>query len=330
MFENFFNPRGLVFRTEFDIIPVAEQQLNKSPVVIVGNNLGLESWCIKYVYKYCHREFISWRLTKREIDSSTLRELICLSNVILLLNPEFRCIWNFRRSLVASNRLEIGDELKYSKLILSRKPRNPEVFSYRQFLLQRLLPNITFQTIINELDVALSSSAKYFRNYYSWSHRVFIISTLRKRIEIQQQLGNNSAITPDVFDQIIRHDLEMVKNFTRCHVSDFSGYHYIQVIVQCLHEDRRDPGVNLLDLIHNQFRFIDELFSWYPDRESLFLHRRFLMKMAKKFHGNSFQNFVKKESNFVQLCNQMKSKVPEYLIEGHKTWLKKSGMTENE
>lgn len=306
---------------------MAEQQFNKSPVVVVGNNVGLESWCIKYVYKYCHREFISWRLTKRDIDSSDNRELMSLSNVILLLNPEFRCVWNLRRSLIVLNRIEIDNELKFSELVLTRKPRNPEVFNYRQFLLQRQLPNIPVQTIRDELDLTLTSSSKYFRNYYSWSHRVWIITTFRKQIEIQRtQHGNSNAIAPEVFDQLVYEDLEIVKKFTCCHVSDFSCYNYIQVIVRYLHDCKGNMGVKLLELIHSQFRFIDELFTLYPDRESIFLHRRFLMKMVKKFHGHYFQDFVGKELNFIQSCVQMNCLVPEYLIEGHKTWLSQSGI----
>ena len=123
---------------------------------------------LKHVYKYCHREFISWRLSKREVDSSNLRDLINLSNVILLLNPDFRCVWNFRRSLITSNRTQISDDLKFSALVLSRKPRSPEVFSYRQFLLHKLLPIISLQVLKNELELTMVSSSKYFRNYYSW------------------------------------------------------------------------------------------------------------------------------------------------------------------
>ena len=336
---------------EFDIIPVSEQQVNKSPVIVVDDKLGLESWCIKRVYKYCHQEFISWKVSRRDCDhkaihdssnqelvswkvsrrncdhkaihdSSNIRDLIRLSNVILLLNPEFKTVWNFRRSLIASNRLLIDDDLKFSELVLSRKPRNPEVFSYRQFLLQRL-PNISLRNVQHELDLTLESSSKYFRNYYSWSHRTWLMINLRPGVESKRSLGLNSGISLESFDRLLFDDIETARNFIRNHVSDFSGYQYIQTLIQYLHSCTRNNGVNLLEVLHIQFHFLDELLSLYPDRESIFLHRRFLLQMVKMNHPHSHRDFLEKEKIFIESCR----KESEFLIERHKKWCDKFWIT---
>lgn len=313
---------------EFDIIPVNEQQVNKSPVIVVGDKLGLESWCIKSVYKYCHQEFISWKVSRRDFDknfhdSSNIRDLIRLSNVILLLNPEFKTVWNFRRSLIASNRLLIDDDLKFSELVLSRKPRNPEVFSYREFLLQRL-PNISLRSLKHELDLTLKSSSKYFRNYYSWSHRIWFMTNLRPRIERKRSSGLKSGMSVESFDQLLFDDIETTRNFIRSHVSDFSGYQYIQFLIQHFHSYTKNNCVNLLELLLIQFHFIDELLFLYPDRESIFLHRRFLLKTVKMNHPHSLRDFVEKEKIFIQSCSRKEN---EFLIERHKKWCQKFGIT---
>ncbi|GLV44157.1 tempura [Carabus blaptoides fortunei] len=42
---------------EFVIIPVSLNQ-NKSPVIHVEHNLGLESWCVKHVYSYAYKKIL--------------------------------------------------------------------------------------------------------------------------------------------------------------------------------------------------------------------------------------------------------------------------------
>lgn len=49
-----------IFRKEFDLIIQPESQ-NKSPVIYIDHCLGLESWCVRHVYKYVYQQLITIR-----------------------------------------------------------------------------------------------------------------------------------------------------------------------------------------------------------------------------------------------------------------------------
>jgi protein prenyltransferase alpha subunit repeat containing protein 1 len=50
----------MVNRKEFDLIIQPENQ-NKSPVIYRDHCLGLESWCVRHVYKYVYQRLITIR-----------------------------------------------------------------------------------------------------------------------------------------------------------------------------------------------------------------------------------------------------------------------------
>lgn len=117
---------------------------NKSPVLYLENCLGLESWCVKHVYMYCYTELMDKYFGKgkrkiSKVSSVNSDRLTKLLNVTLLLNPELCTLWNKRRELVSRNLLEQSGELHFTKLILSRKPKCNDAFSYRRWLLGPLL-----------------------------------------------------------------------------------------------------------------------------------------------------------------------------------------------
>lgn len=129
------------FRGAFDIVPVENNTRNKSPVLHLENCLGLESWCVKHVYIYCYNELMDKYFTKPKRKSSkptsvnSERQAVLL-NVTLLINPELSSLWNKRRDMFQGNLMEKTSELQFTKIVLSRKPKCNEAFSYRRWLLQ--------------------------------------------------------------------------------------------------------------------------------------------------------------------------------------------------
>lgn len=113
----------------FEIIP-KEANCNKSPVVHVEHNLGLESWCAQHVYDHAHRTLISHRRQTTAQQLRTLQQqqqsdsLAKYLNVALLINPDVTTFWHIRRQLVQKNRLSINKELQFSALVLSIKPKS--------------------------------------------------------------------------------------------------------------------------------------------------------------------------------------------------------------
>lgn len=113
---------------------------NKSPVLLVENCLGLESWCVKHVYMFCYTEIRDKLLPKQnrkscKLTSFTSDRLIKLLNVTLLVNPVLSSLWNRRREMILNLVLDKTSELYFSKLVLSRKPKCNDAFAYRRWVL---------------------------------------------------------------------------------------------------------------------------------------------------------------------------------------------------
>lgn len=119
---------SLAFSCSFEIIQVPFKQ-NKSPIQYVEHHLGIESWCIKFVYQYAHRLIISQRKQSR-IPPTIVKYLNC----VILINPDVSTFWNLRRMLVERVQLNITQEFQFSSLVLTKKPKSSEAFFYRRWL----------------------------------------------------------------------------------------------------------------------------------------------------------------------------------------------------
>ncbi|XP_017112938.1 protein prenyltransferase alpha subunit repeat-containing protein 1 [Drosophila elegans] len=197
----------------FEIIP-KETNCNKSPVVHVEHNLGLESWCAQHVYDHAHRTLISHRrqtsaqqlrALQQQQQSDTLAKYL---NVALLINPDVTTFWHIRRQLVQKNRLSINKELQFSALVLSIKPKSNEAFAYRRWL-------YSFQSADaidwpNEIGICERAADRCASNYHAWSHRQWIL-----------QSG----------PCLLQSELLRTEKFMRKHISDYSCYHYRQVLL---------------------------------------------------------------------------------------------------
>lgn len=124
-------------RCEFEIIHVASNQnKNKTPVLHVENNLGLESWCIHHTYEYAHKTILLVKLTGKinNPNSRKNNNIVKYLNFAILINPDVSSFWNVRRQLFVKNKLNITKEFQFSSIVLSKKPKSNEAFAYRRWL----------------------------------------------------------------------------------------------------------------------------------------------------------------------------------------------------
>lgn len=209
---------------EFSIIPTEQNDTNRSPVLHQENSLALESWCIRHVYKCAQSaalaqktSFYNNRLTLTEITS-----LIKYINVTLLCVPEATTFWNMRRHLVLKDLSTPEFELNFSKLALTSKPKSLETFSFRRWILQRQLDNLTGNVVTNwmtlfkqELDLLTLVAEKLHNNYHVWTHRSWLL-----------QIGFPLQHIEDMLEQELRFTLD----WTSRHVSEHASIYYRQVL----------------------------------------------------------------------------------------------------
>lgn len=116
---------------------------NKSPVLHVATSLGLESWCVTHLYNYCYSELIRDFLTEPKRRLSRLsnlnyKRIYNLLNATILINPDVTSLWNKRREMTAQQYNSWFSELHFTKLVLTRKPKCNEAYSYRRWILTYL------------------------------------------------------------------------------------------------------------------------------------------------------------------------------------------------
>lgn len=59
---------SLIFRDEIGLIPCPEARYNRSPIVLVENKLGVESWCVKFLLPYVHNKLLLYRTRKQWLN----------------------------------------------------------------------------------------------------------------------------------------------------------------------------------------------------------------------------------------------------------------------
>ncbi|KAG7481232.1 hypothetical protein MATL_G00064370, partial [Megalops atlanticus] len=218
---------------EIGLIPCPEARYNRSPIVLVENNLGVESWCVKFLLPYVHNKLLLYRQRKQWLDRDALVDITC---TLLLLNPDFTTAWNVRKELVQCGVLNPERDLYLGKLALTKFPKSPETWIHRRWVLQQVLRECCprgeaergeaegtpqaerLQRILQEeMKVCTEAAGRYPSNYNAWSHRIWVLQNMAK--------GNL---------KILHDELSSMKLWVSMHVSDHSGFHYRQFLLKSL------------------------------------------------------------------------------------------------
>ncbi|NXW77921.1 PTAR1 protein, partial [Hirundo rustica] len=217
---------------EIGLIPCPEARYNRSPIVLVENKLGVESWCVKFLLPYVHNKLLLYRQRKQWLNKDELIDITC---TLLLLNPDFTTAWNVRKELILSGTLNPLKDLHLGKLVLTKFPKSPETWIHRRWVLQQLiqensLPSLEtkgnlgaapveriHRLVQEEMKVCSEAAGRYPSNYNAWSHRIWVLQHLAK-----------------LTVKVLLDELSSTKYWVSTHVSDHSGFHYRQFLLNSL------------------------------------------------------------------------------------------------
>nr|XP_021550095.1 protein prenyltransferase alpha subunit repeat-containing protein 1 [Neomonachus schauinslandi] len=286
---------------EIGLIPCPEARYNRSPIVLVENKLGVESWCVKFLLPYVHNKLLLYRTRKQWLNKDELIDVTC---TLLLLNPDFTTAWNVRKELILSGTLHPVKDLHLGKLALTKFPKSPETWIHRRWVLQQLIQETSLPAFVTkgnpaalpaertqrlireEMEVCGEAAGRYPSNYNAWSHRIWVLQHVAKL---------------DV--RILLDELSSTKHWASMHVSDHSGFHYRQFLLKSLISQtvidgsvleqnplRSEPAlvlpkdeaaasteearINLPRLLEEEVEFSTDLIDSYPGHETLWCHRR--------------------------------------------------------
>ncbi|GBN17251.1 Protein prenyltransferase alpha subunit repeat-containing protein 1 [Araneus ventricosus] len=263
---------------EFDVLPVHESVSNKCPVIHVDHKIALEDWCVKHVYVYAYSKFFAWRKKPYKIDPECF---LTWTSAILLINPEVETVWNARKEFVCQNLLLPENELKFSELVLSRKPKSSPVYAHRKWVLLewfrgKISPCSLQQVVDHEFRLCSRVANLYPNNYYAWCHRSWLIKEMCLNCH-----------------KIVSEELTCMEQWVSTHVSDHCGFHYRQYLLSCysgedegtvacpLHvtDDICSPKQTALfvPVLRQEMSLLCNLQAAYLGHETLWYHRRFLI-----------------------------------------------------
>uniref|UniRef100_UPI0037E75C6B protein prenyltransferase alpha subunit repeat-containing protein 1 n=1 Tax=Semicossyphus pulcher TaxID=241346 RepID=UPI0037E75C6B len=224
---------------EIGVIPCPEARYNRSPIVLVENKLGVESWCVKFLLPYVHNKLLLYRQRRHWLDRDTLVDITC---TVLLLNPDFTTAWNVRKELLQSGVLTPDKDLYLGQLALTKFPKSPETWIHRRWVLQQILGQSSpvghsrkqtgeaeqvdaersqqlsdhlARTLHQEMKVCSDAACRYPSNYNAWSHRIWVL----------QHLARGNA-------KVFHDELSSMRLWVSMHVSDHSGFHYRQFLLK--------------------------------------------------------------------------------------------------
>jgi hypothetical protein len=229
-----------------------------------------------------------------------------------------------RKELFQSQHLTLDEELNFSRLVMTRKPKSPDNFYHRQWLInQQSIDWLTDERFVFEIDLCQYAADRYDRNYYAWKFRSWLFD--RKT---------------DVSIDLYHEDIFTLVGWIQRHVSDYSACHHLQSQTLSLFRLIRKDGVSkdetarILEVLQEQFDAIDRLLQMYHNKECFYLHRRFLLQqlsVALEERGETKKSvrvqLSKRESEFVEQqvkqCESSERPQLTAIVAKHVRWLHK-------
>ncbi|KAB7502008.1 Protein prenyltransferase alpha subunit repeat-containing protein 1-B [Armadillidium nasatum] len=288
---------------EFGIIQSASE-VNKSPVIHIDHKLGLESWCVKYVYKYAYTVVMRYSsIGGYNYSESVIRG----TQFCLLLKPEVTTFWNIRKKIILKGLLNADVDLLLSRLVLTLKPKCIEAFQHRRWLYSAVLSdqnsgsarnNVILNNNIGvpgtlkdflwaELDLCTWTASKKPNNYHSWNHRLWVVKKL------------SSSVEDTEISELLKVEYNSSKTWISYHVSEHSGMHYRFKILDeicCAFEKGRlnlvyiDSNLNTVKEIYlKDLKLSEDWLQSYPDHEALFYYRRNILAKLQYLFSNNGQ-----------------------------------------
>lgn len=255
--------------TGFEIIPMPSNT-NKSPVIHIDHNLGLQSWCVKYIYEYAHRLLLRHKAECFKLSGGSGPSSTCITgntsgtmllsgpgnnaiikylNCAILINPDVATFWNLRRQLFAKNRLDITKEFQFSTVVLSKKPKSNEAFAYRRWLY--LFQSYDAIDWAFEIGLCEKCADRSTTNYHAWCHRQWVLMKA---------------------PQLLKFEVYKTEKFIRKHVHDYSCYNHRQFVLTKMYESlyfdehEGDDFSELMkytgSLVNATVENVDELLRW--------------------------------------------------------------------
>lgn len=180
------------------------------------------------------------------IPLDKIKEISDSTKILTLINPHHYTAWNTRKQLIlhfpdfnatlstpptvenVSRSILIADsckrELQHIELGLSKQPKSLEAWAHRKWVLHTLSLNqsdVSYQfEASRELKLCNNTAGAHKRNYYTWTHRLYIV-------QHYQSLILSSSAQGELYSCFLKSELRNTWAWLQKHYSDASAAHHI-------------------------------------------------------------------------------------------------------
>ena len=203
---------------------------------------------------------------------STWKEADLCTRALLLINGDNYSAWNLRKELILikHQREILLEEVKLTAMVLGKKPKSGETWAHRRWILDKLGDF----DLSAELALSTMTAESYPKNYYSWTHRTWLLPQLDRAVLLKE--------------------CQFVRDWSARHFTHYCSFHYLQnALRRCLQFVGPEDTHRFLT---NEQEFIARLLEIFPDHESLWCHRRFIVHLTSLVADSStLLEYVSKE-----------------------------------
>lgn len=234
-----------------------------SAIVLTEHKLGVSTKYLKPLFRYVSGRLRELLGVKAQVGQNWFllhaEELVRLSRAALVVRADNPLALNLRKQLIESSTfLDAMAELHLLQLLFMVHPKSPSCWEHRRWCLVRAYPVFPLPTEALETELALTARMAdcYPRNYYAWTHRLWML--------------------PQLNQCMLQTELEFIRSWLRTHISDYSATSFH---VQLLRRVATDTST-LTQLLQEEYALNRTLLMSYPYQENLWLQRRALFSLA--------------------------------------------------
>lgn len=105
-------------------------------------------------------------------------------------------------------------------------------------------------------------------------------------------------------------ELATTKDWVQKHISDYSGFSYRQFVFQMIRKflgestKSKNSSISYYSLLLDEIIFINTLFKVHHNRESLYIHRRFVLEELNRLYCDHKEELIENEIQFVKHHSQ--------------------------
>lgn len=276
-----------------------------------GVHLGLNAGDLAWVARDFRRAYREVRpaflihieaaaATTAGADSQLARKrLLQVTSCLLLVCPDNATAWADRKRALlaqqASTRKTGNDsligyswdkELRFLNLLMTKHTKAPTSWFHRKYVFQKIIKRhkeVEEELLAltrSEIKLCISVADRYPKNYYAWTHRIYVLHRLQDFLENTNV--QSTTRTNQLFVSLLEEEWASIQVWLRTHVSDHSAAHFGGVVLRLILQNKLKHANNdashstddALTFVLNAITSARKTAEAYPTHEVLWIFRR--------------------------------------------------------